>query len=63
MNPSTADHDAPFDDGADPPTHSDDGVDLTLIRWFLTLSPAERLQFLQANIDSIRRLRGDEADV
>jgi hypothetical protein len=28
-------------------THSDDGVDLTLIRWMLSLTPAERLDVLQ----------------
>jgi hypothetical protein len=28
------------------PTHSEDGVDLTLIRWMLSLTPAERLQVL-----------------
>ena len=45
------------------PTHSEDGTDLTLIRWFLTLTPAERLQTLQDVLDSIRRLRrGREED-
>ena len=44
------------------PTHGDDGVDLTLIRWFLTLTPAERLQFLQDNVSSILRLRGDDTE-
>jgi hypothetical protein len=27
------------------PTHSSDGVDLTLIRWMLSLTPAKRLRF------------------
>ena len=40
-----------------PSTHSEDGVDLTLIRWMLSLSPAERLQVLQANLRAILRLR------
>jgi hypothetical protein len=40
-------------------THSYDGVDLTLIRWMLSLTPTERLQVLQHNIASILRLRGD----
>lgn len=31
----------------DLPTHSEDGVDLTLIRWMLSLTPLERLQTLQ----------------
>jgi hypothetical protein len=43
-----------------PPTHSEDGVDLTLIRWFLTLTPAERLAFLQENVASLLSLRRDE---
>ncbi|MEW6359110.1 MAG: hypothetical protein AB1696_22440 [Planctomycetota bacterium] len=29
------------------PTHSEDGVDLTLIRWMLSLTPAERIQAAQ----------------
>jgi hypothetical protein len=44
---------------AEEPTHSEDGVDLTLIRWMLSLTPAERLQVLQNNVRSILRLRGD----
>jgi hypothetical protein len=42
--------------------YSEDGVDLTLIRWMLTLTPAERLQTLQQNILSIRKLRGETSD-
>jgi len=34
------------------PTHSEDGADLTLIRWFLTLTPAERLEALQEAVRS-----------
>ena len=34
------------------PTHSQDGVDLTLIRWMLSLTAAERLQVLQENVCS-----------
>jgi hypothetical protein len=41
----------------DRPTHSEDGVDLTLIRWMLSLTPRERLQVLQQNVRSILRLR------
>jgi hypothetical protein len=33
--------------------YSDDGVDLTLIRWTLSLTPAERLQFLQRHVNAI----------
>ncbi len=42
------------------PTHSEDGVDLTLIRWMLTLTPAERLRVLEGNVRSILRLRGEQ---
>ncbi len=42
-------------------THSEDGVDLTLIRWMLSLTPGERLEVLQENLWSIMRLRGDSA--
>lgn len=44
------------------PTHSPEGVDLTLIRWMLTLTPRERLEALQDAIESIRRLRGEAAE-
>lgn len=44
-------------DGQSLPTHSDDGVDLTLIRWMLSMTPAERLQTLQRTIRSLLRLR------
>ena len=43
--------------GKSPPTHSSDGVDLTLIRWMLSLTPAERLQTLQRTVRSIEQLR------
>jgi len=42
---------------ADEQTHSEDGVDLTLIRWMLSLTPAERLQALQQSVQSLLRLR------
>ena len=41
------------------PLYSESGVDLTLIRWMLSLTPAERLQMLQQTIRSILRLKGD----
>ena len=44
----------------DEQTHSEEGVDLTLIRWMLSMTPAERLETLQQNVWSIMRLRGDE---
>jgi hypothetical protein len=42
-------------------THSEDGVDLTLIRWMLSLAPAERLQVLQQSVQSLLRLRDGKA--
>ncbi len=33
--------------------YSEDGVDLTLIRWMLSLTPAERLQILQRQVNAI----------
>jgi hypothetical protein len=36
--------------------YSEDGVDLTLIRWMLSLTPYERLQALQQNVQSLARL-------
>lgn len=32
--------------------HSEDGVDLTLIRWMLSLTPGQRLAVLQDQVDS-----------
>ena len=37
--------------------YSDDGVDLTLIRWMLSLTPTERLKTLQQSVQSLMRLR------
>jgi len=39
------------------PEYSEDGVDLTLIRWMLSLTPAERLEFLEDQINSILEIR------
>ena len=44
------------------PTHSPDGVDLTLIRWMLSLTPAERLQVLQQSVESLLSLRDASAN-
>lgn len=38
------------------PERGEDGVDPTLVRWMLSLTPAERLQVLQDNARSIMRL-------
>jgi hypothetical protein len=40
-----------------PAQYSKDGVDLTLIRWMLSLTPAERLQFLQRQVNAIVAIR------
>ncbi len=39
------------------PTHSEDGVDLTLIRWMLSLTPAQRLETLQSYVLSVLSMR------
>jgi hypothetical protein len=39
------------------PDYSNDGVDLSFIRWMLSLTPAERLQFLQRHINRILATR------
>ncbi len=44
------------------PTYSEDGVDLTLIRWMLSLTPAERLQVLQQSVESLLSLRDASAN-
>ena len=44
-------------DCAPRPEYSEDGVDLTLIRWTLSLTPAERLQFLEERINEILAIR------
>jgi hypothetical protein len=45
------------DDRAPLPDYSEDGVDLSLIRWTLSLTPLERLQFLQKRINDILTIR------
>jgi hypothetical protein len=35
------------------------GVDVTLIRWMLSMTPAERLETLQSFVDSVWQFRGD----
>ena len=39
------------------PEYSEDGVDLTLIRWMLSLTPLERLQYLQRHVNAILAIR------
>jgi hypothetical protein len=40
-------------------THSEDGVDRTLIRWMLSMTPAQRLRVLQRHVASIFKLRSE----
>ena len=37
--------------------YSEDGVDLTLIRWFLSLTPAERLEYLERHANGVLAVR------
>ncbi len=39
------------------PDYSEDGVDLTLVRWMLSLTPAERLEFLEQRIADVQAIR------
>lgn len=39
----------------------DEGIDLSLVRWSLSLTPQERLDVLQRNVDALTRLRDDAA--
>lgn len=41
----------------DEQTYSEDGVDVTLIRWMLSLTPTERLQVLQESVQSLIRTK------
>ncbi len=43
---------------AQQPDRSEDGVDLTLIRWMLSMDPTERLRTLQQAVRSLEKLRG-----
>jgi hypothetical protein len=47
----------PLEEASTEPTHSEDGVDLTLIRWMLSMTPTQRLQTLQQHVRSILRIR------
>ena len=37
--------------------YSTDGVDLTLIRWMLSLTPAQRLEYLEQRVNDIIAIR------
>jgi hypothetical protein len=46
-----------MDDQAQLTDYSPDGVDLTLIRWMLSLTPAERLEYLEQRVNDILSIR------
>jgi hypothetical protein len=52
-----ADSDVEAVDRGTLPDYSEDGVDLSLIRWMLSLSPLERLEFLEDRINGIQEIR------
>ena len=62
MNLKVAEPPAPYivNPGAEP-AYSADGVDLSLIRWALSLTPAERLRFMRSRASGLRRMK-DVAD-
>jgi hypothetical protein len=43
-------------DAVQSPVSDNDGVDVSLIRWMLSLTPQERLEVLKQNVSSIQRL-------
>jgi len=46
-----------LEDQPPPPDYSEDGIDLTLIRWMLSLTPAQRLDFLEQRANDILAIR------
>ena len=40
---------------------SADGVDISLIRWMLSLTPLQRLEVLQRFVNSVEEIRGQNA--
>ena len=43
--------------GIDAAERAESGVDVTLIRWMLSLEPSERLRFLEERIEDILAVR------
>jgi len=39
------------------PDYDEDGIDLSLLRWTLSITPAQRLEFLDNRIRDIEHLR------
>jgi hypothetical protein len=60
--PVTALSDSYESNHAHPSTHSPEGVDLTLIRWMLSLGPLERLEALQDFLALLEVLQAHEVD-
>ncbi len=46
-----------MEDETPQPDRSEDGVDVSLIRWMLSLTPGERLEILQDHLNSILEIR------
>ena len=44
------------------PSFAEDGTDLTLIRWMLSLTPVQRLQVLQDHVTMIESMREANAN-
>jgi hypothetical protein len=57
MLAAVMDSEADLVEAAPAPDYSEDGVDLSLIRWTLSLTPAERLHFLDERIADIQAIR------
>ena len=49
------------DDSGIESAYSEDGVDLTLIRWMLSLTPAERLETAQQYVDFVVKTRSQDS--
>ncbi len=58
MAPGTGDDSA----GMGKAAFDDDGVDLTLIDWMLSLTPADRLKVLQGFARTLLELRHEDTD-
>jgi len=47
----------PDEEPAPAPEYDENGVDVSLIRWMLSLTPAERLEFLEDHVNEFLRIR------
>jgi hypothetical protein len=55
---------ADYDDGVEGLVdYAEDGEDLTLIRWMLSLTPEERLMAVQGCVNSIEAIRKQNAGI